>query len=113
MDPSASDDEIAMMRFNHQLELNQTLTTLYLLIEIGRWETSHCGNLEFWRQLCRSPSLTAVAPCAESSQTASLEPDVLIFLTETIAKLRWDESSQMPIPRVRLMPARTRSQNSQ
>ena len=57
-----------MMRFNHQLELNQTLTTLYLLIEIGRWETIHCGNLEFRRQLCECPSLMAVIPCAEFSQ---------------------------------------------
>ena len=34
------DDDIAMMRFNHQLELNQTLTTLYLIIEVGRWDNN-------------------------------------------------------------------------
>ena len=96
-----------MMRFNHQLELNQTLTTLYVLIEVGRWETAHCGNLDFRRQLCKSPSSMAVIPCADYPQPASLEPDVLIFLTQTIAKLRWDESSQMPILRVRLIPTRT------
>lgn len=35
------------------------------------------------------------------SVLATSEPDILAFLTTTVAKLRWDESSQMPLLRVR------------
>lgn len=54
LDASASDDEIAMMRFNHQLELNQALTTLYLIIEIGRWEATQYGDLNVRQHLCKT-----------------------------------------------------------
>lgn len=53
LDASATDDEIAMTRFNHQLELNQALTTLYLIIEIGRWEATQHDNLNVRRHLCK------------------------------------------------------------
>lgn len=29
-----------MLRFNQQLEINQTLTSLYLLVEVGRWQST-------------------------------------------------------------------------
>ncbi len=32
--------------------------------------------------------------------TADLKPDFLAFLTRTIARLRWEESSPLPISRV-------------
>lgn len=58
IDPSGGDDAIAMMRFNHQLELNQTLTTLYLIIEVGRWDTARRDNFEIRQALCEASSLT-------------------------------------------------------
>ena len=42
-----------MMRFNHQLELNQTLTTLYLIIEVGRWDAAHAGDLKIRQHMCK------------------------------------------------------------
>ena len=35
--------------------------------------------------------------------TADLKPDFLAFLTRTIAKLRWEESSPLPVSRVSIM----------
>ena len=37
------------------------------------------------------------------SYVAASEPNFLMFLTSMVAKLRWDESSQMPLPRVSLI----------
>ena len=41
-----SDDDLALLRFNQQLEINQILTALYLMIEVGRWESSQRGRFE-------------------------------------------------------------------
>lgn len=80
-----TDDDLALLRFNQQLEINQVLTALYLLVEVGRWESSEC---------CRFDIQEAIA---------SLQPGLLSFLTYLVAKLRWDEASQMPLPRVTLL----------
>ena len=36
----SQDEKIASSRFLRQIEVNQTLTVLYLIIEAGRWQHS-------------------------------------------------------------------------
>lgn len=35
-----SDENTAVLRFLNQIEVNQTLTALYLLVEVSRWQLS-------------------------------------------------------------------------
>ena len=48
MSPSVSvrDDDVALLRFNQQLEINQTLTALYLIVEVGRCECTQTSQPE-------------------------------------------------------------------
>ena len=53
MSPSVSvrDDEVALLRFNQQLEINQTLTALYLIVEVGRCECTQTSQPEIRKSI--------------------------------------------------------------
>lgn len=55
LEESMKDDEVAMMRFNEQLEINQTLTALYLLIEVGRWQCTQDEPHSILRSIGKPP----------------------------------------------------------
>ncbi|GAD91534.1 pheromone-dependent cell cycle arrest protein Far11, putative [Paecilomyces variotii No. 5] len=67
-------------------EANLVLTALYLVVEVGRrLETSN-------------PQQTALRNAIKN-----LTPDLLVFLVEIISRLRWDDSTSIPLTRVILL----------
>ncbi|THC98180.1 hypothetical protein EYZ11_002336 [Aspergillus tanneri] len=64
-------------------EANLVLTAFYLLVEIGR------------RQETRNARHT---PLRDSMM--ALNPNLLVFLVEIIARLRWDDSTNVPLTRI-------------
>ena len=97
----SQDEKVASWRFLRQIEVNQTLTALYLIVEAGRWQHVK-GEDESMREAVgqfksivysRSQQLTSMV-------TASLDPCILTVLTRIMAKLRWEETSYIPLPRV-------------
>lgn len=53
-DGSGSQDEkIASLRFLKQIEVNQTLTSLYLIVEASRWQRAKQQGLEMQRNIGR------------------------------------------------------------
>lgn len=67
-------------------ESNLLLTALYFIIEVGR------------RQEAQDHQRTPVR-----DEIASSEPNLLVFLVEVIARLRWDDSANIPLTRVVLL----------
>lgn len=67
-------------------EANLILTALYLIVEVGR------------RQEAQDPQRTPVRDALTESK-----PNVLVFLVEIIAGLRWDESANFPLTRIILL----------
>ncbi|CAD6591782.1 MAG: Factor arrest protein 11 [Alectoria sarmentosa] len=83
--PPSQDDKIASWRFLRQIEVNQTLTALYLIIEASRWQRSkgEDGSMQ--------EAIAGIGSC------------ILTVLTKMIAKLRWEETSYIPLPRIVLL----------
>ncbi|KAL9628530.1 MAG: hypothetical protein Q9164_007236, partial [Protoblastenia rupestris] len=80
--------EATNMSILQQIEINQTLTVLYLIIEVSRWQ-----------QL--SESFASI-----KKAVATVKPGLLSLLTQIIAKLRWEDSSEpslIPRPRILLL----------
>ncbi|KAL2007355.1 hypothetical protein VTN00DRAFT_8793 [Thermoascus crustaceus] len=67
-------------------EANLILTALYLIVEVGR------------RQESSYPQNTSLRDAV-----AALEPSLLVFLVEVIARLRWDDSTHIPLTRIILL----------
>lgn len=67
-------------------EANLVLTALYLVVEVGR-------RLEI-----SSPPQTSLRDAV-----ADLKPNLLVFLVEVISRLRWDDSTSIPLTRVILL----------
>lgn len=67
-------------------ESNLLLTALYFVVEIGR------------RQEGQDPRQTPIKDVLISSK-----PNLLVFLVEVIARLRWDDSANIPLTRVILL----------
>ncbi|KAI9934039.1 hypothetical protein ASPWEDRAFT_126823 [Aspergillus wentii DTO 134E9] len=67
-------------------EANLALTTLYLVVEVGR------------RQEATNPRHTPIRDAL-----TDLKPNLLVFLVEIIARLRWDESTNVPLTRIVLL----------
>lgn len=67
-------------------EANLVLTSLYFSIEVGR------------RQEARDPQYTLIRDALAGS-----EPRLLITIVEIIARLRWDESANIPLTRIILL----------
>lgn len=49
------------------------------------------------------PTCTSPKMLLKSYFLGALEPDLLTFLSDTIAKLRWDEASHIPLLRVGIL----------
>ncbi|KAI4158008.1 MAG: hypothetical protein LQ342_007832 [Letrouitia transgressa] len=81
---SLGGDEDASAKLVDLTGLIQSLTILYLFVEIGRRETNGA----------RSEIRESIA---------NLEPDLLHFLTQLIAKFRWEESPQLPTSKILLL----------
>ncbi|KAL6719679.1 Factor arrest protein 11 [Lecanora helva] len=80
VDTSPEDEKLASSsRFLKQLEVNQTLTTLYLIVETRRSQYGH-GPFTF---------------------DESLDSSLVQLLIRMISKLRWDENSYIPLPKAR------------
>lgn len=54
VDPATGDGDVAMVRFNHQLEINHTLTTLYLVVEVARWEATEGHDSDVRQRISRT-----------------------------------------------------------
>lgn len=67
-------------------ESNLLLTALYFIVEIGR------------RQEAQDPRQTPVR-----DEITFSEPNLLVFLVEVIARLRWDDSANIPLTRIVLL----------
>ncbi|PYH94256.1 pheromone-dependent cell cycle arrest protein Far11 [Aspergillus ellipticus CBS 707.79] len=67
-------------------EANLVLTALYLVVEVGR------------RQETLGPSHNPIRDAL-----IALEPNLLVFLVEIIARLRWDDSANVPLTRIILL----------
>lgn len=98
-DPSMGNEEPVSLKSLTQLEVNHTLTILYLLVEVGRRQ-----DIKDEKPLIRQTFGKLWRPLIEHLLTrksaARAEPDLLIYLNHTIAKFRWEESNILPLPRV-------------
>ncbi|KAI9762858.1 MAG: Factor arrest protein 11 [Chaenotheca gracillima] len=66
-------------------ELTNSLTAMYLLVEAGRHQV----------QSAESPKLR--------EEIASLDPDYLFFLVKILTKLRWDDTTDLPLTKMLLL----------
>ncbi|KAJ5092402.1 Phosphatidic acid phosphatase type 2/haloperoxidase [Penicillium alfredii] len=64
-------------------EANLVLTSLYLAVEVGR------------KQEARDPQCTLIRDALTASK-----PSLLVTIVEIIARLRWDESANIPLTRI-------------
>ena len=85
--PSSRTDETNSLRFSQQVEINQTMTILYLITEVARFRGNEAS----------SSSLNS------GNSIMNVKYDLLLLLTEILAKLRWEESPLFPVPRVLLL----------
>ncbi|PWY72326.1 pheromone-dependent cell cycle arrest protein Far11 [Aspergillus heteromorphus CBS 117.55] len=67
-------------------EANLVLTALYMVVEFGRREEALYPK-----------------PSSVRDTLMGLEPNLLVFLVEIIARLRWDDSANVPLTRVILL----------
>ncbi|KGO68156.1 Phosphatidic acid phosphatase type 2/haloperoxidase [Penicillium italicum] len=67
-------------------EANLVLTSLYFAVEVGR------------RQQARDPQCSSIRDALTSSN-----PSLLVSIVEIIARLRWDESANIPLTRILLL----------
>ncbi|KAJ5139353.1 Phosphatidic acid phosphatase type 2/haloperoxidase [Penicillium bovifimosum] len=67
-------------------EANLVLTTLYFAVEVGR------------RQQARNPQCSSIRDALTDSS-----PNLLVSIVEIIARLRWDESANIPLTRILLL----------
>ncbi|KKK26922.1 hypothetical protein ARAM_005738 [Aspergillus rambellii] len=67
-------------------EANLVLTAFYMLVEVGR------------RQEVQDPKHTPI-----KHGIMGLKPDLMVFLVEIIARLRWDDSTNVPLTRIILL----------
>ncbi|KAL4927490.1 FAR11/STRIP family protein [Aspergillus undulatus] len=67
-------------------EANLVLTAFYLVVEVAR------------KQEAENPGSTPL-----KDAIVALEPDLMVFLIEIIARLRWDDSSNVPLTRIILL----------
>lgn len=70
----------------YEREANLILTALYLVVEVGR------------RQEAQDPNQTPVRDAL-----TELKPNIMVFLVEIIARLRWDETANVPLTRIILL----------
>lgn len=88
--PDWDSAEFASANPGHVIELEREsgllLTALYVIIEIGR------------RQEANDSQHTSVKDVLTSSK-----PNLLVFLVEVIARLRWDDSANVPLTRIILL----------
>ncbi|KAI9822226.1 MAG: Factor arrest protein 11 [Thelocarpon impressellum] len=66
-------------------ELGNALTLMYLLVESGRMKVAAGSSLDL------------------RDEIAALQPDYLQFLVRLVAKLRWDESTDLPVRKIFLL----------
>ncbi|KAL9593004.1 MAG: hypothetical protein Q9179_006173 [Wetmoreana sp. 5 TL-2023] len=82
--PPLNEEEHGAVTLNRFIALNQALTVLYLLVEVGRWGPSHT----------KSTIQQAID---------GLEPNLLRYITQVIARTRWQDSSRLPFTRLLLL----------
>lgn len=70
----------------YEREANLVLTALYFVVEVGR------------RQEAQDPEKTPVRDAL-----AELKPNIMVFLVGIIARLRWDETANVPLTRIILL----------
>ncbi|KAE8151225.1 hypothetical protein BDV25DRAFT_139032 [Aspergillus avenaceus] len=70
----------------YEREANLVLTSIYMIVEVGR------------KQGTRDPRHTPIRDAL-----MNLKPSLLVFLVEIIARLRWDDSANIPLTRIILL----------
>ena len=86
-DTSSKPDQLNSSRFSQQIEINQTLTVLYFIVEVARYKNK--GDSD--------PTLSPLRTIWKA------KGDLLVLLTKILAKLRWEEASLFPVHRVLLL----------
>lgn len=97
-DQAVNDDGSTPLTFVTQLEINHALTILYVIVEAARSQDSQDEALKIGQAFGRTSISIALRSANRPIDTAG--SGLLIFLTQVIAKLRWEESSVLPLPRV-------------
>ncbi|KAI4177548.1 MAG: hypothetical protein LQ348_005808 [Seirophora lacunosa] len=82
-DVAAADEGLGSAILRRFLATNQALTALYLMVEVGRW----------------GPSETK----AKVRQAIEVEAGLLQYLTQVIARTRWQDSPRLPFTRILLL----------
>jgi hypothetical protein len=74
----------------------------YLLVEAGRWQIADDSTPRIRDELGEPECLGASSnpTCLILRLLAELEPSYLGFLVKILAKLRWDDSPGLPVPKV-------------
>ncbi|KAL4735996.1 hypothetical protein BDV11DRAFT_173349 [Aspergillus similis] len=82
----ASESANPMLLAAAEREANLVLTAFYLMVETARMQET------------RDPKHTPL-----KDAITALEPDLMVFLIEIIARLRWDDASNVPLTRIILL----------
>ncbi len=94
------EDDRALLKSAQQGEISNTFTLMYLLIEGGREQIGR-GESTALRDGIGKMTHYLFLPMADLYvPAAALEPDLLLLLVQTIAKLRWDDTTNLPLTRV-------------
>ncbi|EER43939.1 pheromone-dependent cell cycle arrest protein Far11 [Histoplasma capsulatum H143] len=73
-------------------EANLILTSMYLIVEVARKQEESSPNQADLKK-----------DIANHSLEAALKPNILVFLVEIIARLRWEDAATIPLSRVILL----------
>ncbi len=79
------------------LVMNQALTVLYLMVEVGRWGPDEVKS-EVQQTIRMSSSRVGLQLL--NFRVVALEPGLLQYLTNVIARTRWQDTPRLPFTRV-------------
>lgn len=93
------EDEATQLKASRQKEINHTFTLIYLLVENGRVQIEREEGTAL-RDGIGKVGLVPQTVFSLTGLVAALEPNFLSLLVRLIAKLRWDDTTNLPLPRV-------------
>jgi len=93
------EDEALQLKAARQKEIDNTFTLMYLLVENAREQIKREEGTTL-RDSIGKAGLIPQSVYSLTSLAAALEPNLLLLLVQLIAKLRWDDNTNLPLPRV-------------
>ena len=95
-----TDYERTTVKFIKDRQLNAALTTLYFIVESGREQVKRGAGTSIRQAIGTRVAIISCSVANIFCLPADLEPELMHYLTQLIAKLRWDDTSSIPFTKV-------------